>query len=212
MRELVLHQGEVHRWANAFVADARTAPFDSAEVLGPLPGDHDLADWFRDGYHQLVDTLANADPGVECWSFLAAPSPLAFWARRQCHETGIHRADAQSASGEMSPFPSSVAADGIDELVSGFVTRKSGRLRSDTPVRLGVHASDTDDRWMLHITQDPVVTERISAAIEADCVLTGHASDLHLFLWNRVAADQVEALGDTALLDLWRDTTAIRWS
>lgn len=35
---------------------------------------------------------------VDCWTFLDAPSPLAFWARRQAHETAIHRADAQLAA------------------------------------------------------------------------------------------------------------------
>ena len=34
---------------------------------------------------------------MRCFAFLPAPSPLAFWARRQAHETGIHRADVESA-------------------------------------------------------------------------------------------------------------------
>jgi len=40
--------------------------------------------------------LASAPPDLDCLTFLAAPSPLAMWARRQAHETAIHRVDAES--------------------------------------------------------------------------------------------------------------------
>lgn len=212
MRDLLLHQGEVHRWANAHVAGALTAPADSTAARGPLPSDDRTIEWFREGYRTLADTLTNTDTNVECWSFLPAPSPLAFWARRQCHETGIHRADAQSALGEMTSFPPAVAADGIDELLAGFVVRRSGALRSDPPARLGVHSVDTDERWLLHITQEPVVTERDGTMDDADCVITAPASDLHLFLWNRVDRSHVETSGNDSVLDLWHDLVAIRWT
>ncbi len=211
MRDLVLHQGEVHRWARTHVAEARTEPVgDDTEWLGPLPDDGALAAWFREGHAMLVDALETADPDVQCWSFLAAPSPLAFWARRQCHETGIHRADAQSASGAITPFPAAVAADGIDELLTGFVTRPKSRLRSETPTSLRVQADDTGDEWLVRV-HDTVVTER-NAGASADCTIRGAASDLHLFLWNRGIADPLAVDGDTSVLDLWRTSVTIRWS
>ena len=58
----------------------------------------------------VEDTLRTADPAVRCWTFLPAPSPLAFWARRQAHETAIHRADAQLAAGPVTPFAADFAA------------------------------------------------------------------------------------------------------
>jgi hypothetical protein len=58
-----------------------------------------------------------------------APPPRRFWARRQAHETTIHSVDAIAARSQRWPTASDVAidpllaADGIDELLMGFITR-----------------------------------------------------------------------------------------
>jgi uncharacterized protein (TIGR03083 family) len=209
MRDLVLHLGQVHRWATAVVAHPAPAPADAAEAMGPVPDDGGLVQWFRSGHRALCDTIEHADPTAAYWTFMDAPSPLAFWARRQCHETGMHRADAESASGPISAFAPDVAADGIDELLVGFITRSGGRLKSDTPRALSVRATDTGDDWLVRISNDDVVTERAAGA--ADCTVTGRASDLHLLLWNRAGADPLTIDGDRSLLDLWRDSVTVRW-
>lgn len=148
LRDLIRHVGSVHRWATGFVAEQRTDWVGLAEPdmlrAGPA-ADRLLAAWFREGHQRLVATLRNADPQVSCWTFLAAPSPLAFWARRQAHETAIHRADAELAAGagpaDVAPFPPGLAIDGIDELIMGFARRASKRrLRADPPCWLAVHA------------------------------------------------------------------------
>lgn len=209
MRDLVLHIGQVHRWATAVVTHPAPQPADATEAMGPTPDDAALVDWFRDGHHALVDALDSAEPGVAAWTFMAAPSPLAFWARRQCHETGMHRADAESASHNISAFAPDVAADGIDELLRSFITRPGGRLKSDTPRSLLVRAIDTGDEWLVRISQDDVVTERTGG--EADCAVSGHASDVHLLLWNRVGTDALTVDGDRSVLDLWRGSVTVRW-
>ncbi|MEY2422488.1 MAG: hypothetical protein QOI95_2555 [Acidimicrobiaceae bacterium] len=208
MRDLVLHQGQVHRWAAANVARPSDEPADAAEATGPAPDDPDLVAWFRDGHQTLIDAIESADPDVACWTFMAAPSPLVFWARRQCHETGMHRADAESASGPISAFAPGVAADGIDELLRSFITRPGGRLKSEVPRTLLVRATDTSDEWLVRIS-DRVETERTGG--DADCAMSGLASDLHLFLWNRATSDALAVDGDRSLLDLWRDSVTIRW-
>jgi len=38
-----------------------------------------LEEWFAEGHFALVATLTEAAPDLECWTFLLAPSPLAFW-------------------------------------------------------------------------------------------------------------------------------------
>ena len=53
----------------------------------------------RQGCADLVAALAAAPDDLECWTFLPAPSPRAMWARRQAHETAIHRVDAELAAG-----------------------------------------------------------------------------------------------------------------
>ena len=105
-------------------------------------------------------------------------------------------------------FAPAVAADGIDELLTGFITRRGGRLRSDTLRQLLVRASDTNDEWLVRIA-DTVETERSGG--DADCTVSGRASDLHLFLWNRGGADPLTVDGDRSLLDLWAKSVTIRW-
>lgn len=90
---IVRHVGLVHRWAATAVRtgsrDAAVYPADDGAGLAAA----DLVGWFRDGHTALVDTLSTADPAVRTFELLPAPSSLAFWARRQTHENGIHRAD-----------------------------------------------------------------------------------------------------------------------
>ncbi len=130
-RDLMRHQGGIHRWATSFVAEARTEPrSEGLEVVaGGWPGDEELADWFEAGYKTLVSALEAAPPDLQCWTFLTAPSPLAFWSRRQAHETAIHRVDAELTAGRTADHLSSVtpdfAADGVDELLTGFWPRRS---------------------------------------------------------------------------------------
>jgi hypothetical protein len=84
VRDLVRHQGGVHRWASGIVGTPRTEPWDADldEIVGSWPGDADLIAWFDEGAENLAWTLAGADPGLVCWTFLTAPSPLAMWSRR----------------------------------------------------------------------------------------------------------------------------------
>ena len=152
LRDLVHHVGGIHRWATTTIRDARTERYDTTlrEVVGEWPDDADLVDWFRSGHAALVQTLRDADPELECWSFFAAPTPLAFWARRQTHETAIHRADAQSAGGAITPYALELAADGIDEILFGFAARRGAYPASDPP-RVRLRATDADREWLAQL-------------------------------------------------------------
>ncbi|GGW36832.1 hypothetical protein GCM10010381_21870 [Streptomyces xantholiticus] len=97
VRHLLRHTGMVHRWATGFVAEGHTE-YRAGAGAPDLDGD-ELLEWFQEGHGLLVGALSEAPPDLSCWSFLPAPSPLHFWARRQAHETAVHRADAQSAAG-----------------------------------------------------------------------------------------------------------------
>jgi uncharacterized protein (TIGR03083 family) len=212
VRDLLRHAGGVHRWAAAHVAGARPRPLPAEEVtpLFAAPDDDKLVAWYRDGHADLVATLAAADPATACWAFLPAPSPLAFWTRRQAHETAVHRADAESATGPVSAVPAGFARDGIDELLFGFLSRPRGRLVADPPRSLAVQATDVDAAWTVHIEPD---RRRVVAAREpADLTVTGPASDLYLLLWNRRDASGLAVDGDPAVLDLWRAAARVTWN
>ena len=124
---------------------------------------------------------------------MPAPSPLAFWARRQAHETAIHHADAQSAGAAVPVYAPGFAADGIDELIMGF-----GRRRKYQPAagvdggRLHVAAADTGDVWLIDAREGRMQPRRKDAeddaADGAACTVRGPASGVYLYLWNRADA------------------------
>ncbi|MEU5403964.1 maleylpyruvate isomerase family mycothiol-dependent enzyme [Streptomyces sp. NPDC005963] len=207
VRDVLRHTGAVHRWATAFLMERHTA-FRPLVQEQALDGD-DLLVWFLEGHEALVDALVTADQEVECWAFLPAPSPLAFWARRQAHETAIHRVDAESAlGGAPGPVAAEFAADGVDELLTGFHARARSRVRSDAPLRLRARTTDTDDVWTMQISTDVPSTVR-NAQGPADCELIGTAQQLYLALWNRLPLSTLTLKGDPEVALLWRRTSAV---
>jgi uncharacterized protein (TIGR03083 family) len=206
VRDLVTHVGGVHRWATSIVRDRLDhdpAPRD--EDLA-TPGSRDPVEWFRDGHAELLATLRKADPDLQCYAFLPAPSPLAFWARRQAHETAIHRADAESALGEITPFAPAFAADGIDEMINGFARRRRSFRYVDSPRFLALSPGDAEG-WTITLAPDGVRSTPGVAPTEA--MISGSASDLYLWLWNRPAT--VVVAGDQDAAALWGNLR-VRWS
>ncbi|MEU7551857.1 maleylpyruvate isomerase family mycothiol-dependent enzyme [Streptomyces sp. NPDC044571] len=207
--DLLRHTGAVHRWAAGFVRDAAVepAPFPEApELVGA-----ELLAWFREGHRALVRTLTDAPADVQCWTFLptAAPSPLAFWARRQAHETAVHRMDAEAALGAAyGPVTAEFAEDGVDELLVGFHARPRSRVRTEEPRVLRIRAADTGAVWTVHLSQEPPRTV-LGDAGPADCEVTGEASWLYAALWNRLPLSGPEVTGDLALARLWTETAGI---
>lgn len=210
VRDLLRHTGTVHRWATAFVDEGHTS-FHPDAGEPDLDGD-ELLEWFREGHGLLVAALSEAPADMECWTFLPAPSPLAFWARRQAHETSIHRADAESAlAGKPGTVPAAFAADGIDELLCAFHARPKSRVRTKEMRILRVRAIDTDDVWTVRLSTEPAQTERTEEG-PADCELSGTAEQLYLALWNRLPLTAATVTGDAELAQLWREQSAITWS
>jgi uncharacterized protein (TIGR03083 family) len=208
VRDVLRHTGGVHHWARSFVVGDPAADPDPPEEALRQPEGDPVA-WYRDRNAELVAALRAAPPDLATWSFLAAPSPLAFWARRQAHEAAVHRADADAAAGGPDPaaYPLAFAVDGVDELLLAFLSRP-GRLRSDTAYTLAVVAEDADVRWLVEVGAEGASARRGSGA--AACTLRGPAARLYLFLWNRVPDIAVE--GDAALAARWREQARVTWS
>jgi uncharacterized protein (TIGR03083 family) len=209
VRDLVGHTGGVHRWALEFVKGRTEPPSDSN--LATPPGDEDLLAWFRDGHAELADALDRASPDLECWTFFPAPTPLAFWARRQAHETAVHRIDAESAAGTPSTFDATFAVDGIDELLLGFFARPKGRLVTDPPRTLGVRVTDGPPGAEWQITIGPTGRTVNRGVSHGDCVISGPADAVYRVLWNRAEPDVVEVTGSAKVLDLWRAKAHVTW-
>jgi uncharacterized protein (TIGR03083 family) len=213
LRDLIRHLGGVHRWAGAHVRDRLTSFLrvdDFEALVGPWPADSELVAWYRSELDLLIHSLRSAPVDIECAVFLKSTSPLAHWARRQAHETAIHRADVESILDRRTSVDTDFALDGIDELVDCFVPRPFMRLRSEVPLTLGIAPDDGDRFWALSISEEPVqVTKVISAC---DCVVAGRASDIYFALWNRSGDHGIRISGDGAVRDLFRSKITIKWA
>ncbi|MGW1377398.1 maleylpyruvate isomerase family mycothiol-dependent enzyme [Streptomyces sp. NPDC002446] len=219
MRDLVVHVGRVHRWATEIVTQG--VQQYGRPAAAPDLADGELVDWLREGHHQLVLALHTAPQDLSAWTFWPAPSPLEFWARRQAHETSVHRVDAQQAIGaSLTPLPAAFAADGIDELLTGIHSLDRSRLRTDLPRTLRLRATDTPGAdWTVRLSAAPPHTVRTATAgagadgpepaQPADCTIEGPAEELYLALWNRLSWDTLTITGDKALPELWRECGGI---
>ncbi|MEU4201385.1 maleylpyruvate isomerase family mycothiol-dependent enzyme [Streptomyces sp. NPDC039022] len=223
VRDLLSHTGRVHRWATDFVTQGLQQPARFPEA--PALPDDQLADWLRDGCRTLVRALRSAPADLSCWTFLPAPSPLAFWTRRQAHETAVHRADAEAALGAgITPSAPAFAVDGIDELLVGIQAREHSTMRTEAPKTLLIRASGAvgtpGAAWTVRLSDAPPRAERIpgaaapgdaalSGAAAADCVIEGSAPDLYLALWNRRSLEGITVTGDAGLARLWQERSGI---
>lgn len=201
VRDLVAHVGEVHRWATAIVDGALAKP----NVAPPaVPDDAELLDWFRVGHAALVEALQAAPADLACFAFLPAPSPLAFWARRQALELAIHRSDAEAAARSRTPIDDALALDGMDELLNGF----GARQKSFAPavIRLSPHGAAP---WFVTLGDQGLTASREDLGTPADVTVTGGAGEVYRWMWNRPADVTVD--GDPALVEEWQKIR-VRWS
>jgi uncharacterized protein (TIGR03083 family) len=208
VRSLVTHIGGVHRWAADIVTTcSKTADTPAGKAVGSGPGDDELLEWFENGHAALVETLRSAPSDLECFTFLPADSPLHFWARRQAHETAIHRVDAEGAAGEVTPFEAAFAQDGIAEILNGFAHRKSNAV--ETAGTVGLDAADGPS-WLITLGGERIEAIESEDLVATDVTVRGLSSDLYLWLWNRPSDAVVD--GDEAVAALWARTVRVRWT
>lgn len=188
VRDVAAHLGGVHRWATRIVT--------TRSMKGPgftkskLTGD-DLCDWFDAGVEELLATIRSTDGADACPNFNPGSSKtVAWWSRRQMHETTVHRWDVERALGVTTPVGRAVAADGIDEYLDVFVRTRGKQtltgslaLITDRPVRA----------WTLTPADQPGrldVAEGSSA--EAEAQLTGPPQAVLLTVWGRLSIAEAD--------------------
>ena len=172
------------------------------------PDDDDLVEYYLATNQNRVRELVPAPSDLATWTFPPAPSPRQMWARRQAHETSIHRADAESATPSMGGFDPAFASDGIDEVLTAMAPR-TDELPLESPVTMAVQPTDVGQRWLVTLGPDGIDTIRRDSA--GDLTLTGSTSDLYLAVWNRGDDTAIELTGDRSVLDTWRNRHRSRW-
>lgn len=208
-KQLATHVGRAQRWAATIIERRLPEPIEFRAVPdGKLPADPaERPGWLTAGAGQLIDAVRDgADELV--WTGLGL-RPASFWARRMAHETTVHLADAQLATGQDVSRDPEVAADGIDELL-GFLALDAPSLRGDGQT-LHFHATDDglDGRgeWLVRRTPDGVTVEAGHA--KTDAAVRGSAARLLFLLTRRLPVTDpgVEVFGDAALLAHWLGNT-----
>ncbi|WP_229904644.1 maleylpyruvate isomerase family mycothiol-dependent enzyme [Lentzea cavernae] len=199
--KLVRHMAEVHTWAGQAVV---TEPSSGRPEWPKAPRDWDEAiSWWDKGLARLVERLREVPADRPAWTF-HDEQVAGFWARRQAHETSIHRLDAELAAGAELPslvFDSEFAADGIDEMLTIMMPRQLvlGRVVEATGHVL-VHAADAGQAWEVWLApgEPLVVTGVLDSAVNADATLAGTADAVYRALWGRPGHAIVS--GDESLL------------
>ncbi len=199
--DLLGHLGRIHRWVAQGIIDRSTRRDEHWSQAEPPPPD-ERVDWFAAGVPMLADALAGAGPGVELWSW-TPDKTSGFWARRQAHETAVHRYDGQLAVGATEPIERMLAVDGIAELFDLIpYWQWADRVRG-TGETIHFHCADADGEWLARLGADGLVITGEHA--KGDVAARGLASDLMLFLYGRVGIDALDVFGDASLLAHWRE-------
>lgn len=212
LRELAIHVGRAHRWAAQIVTtrSAEFIPFRSVPD-GKFPdGPADREAWLLAGARWVAAAVREAGSD-QVWTFTGL-QPAGFWARRMAHETAMHRADAQLATGGRPAFGAAMAADAIDEslvYMSSLAAPGQDPRTAALPAgkSLHVHATDPEldggGEWTVRHEPSGVTVERAHG--KGDAALRGPAADLLLVLTRRMPPGDasVEVHGDAAILGSW---------
>lgn len=214
--DLAVHLGNVHAWAATIVETGKPAPEQNDEPASNRA--RTVSKWYVGKAEDLYEVLRRCPPDDPCWNFAFGSGTVAFWPRRQLHETTIHQVDLDIVAGREPELAANVSADGVDEVLTVFLHRMHQRgypARLTRP--LAITATDTRDTWLVspparHAAGAVVPTQSTGESPppaitrarlggdegEAEDRLEAPAGVLHRLLWKRVPADhpQVHVDGD----------------
>lgn len=204
--QLGIHMAEVQQWSANVL---RTGTPDRPDWTAPDPNQAAAA--LAESTPVLLAELDASDPAEECWNWGPGPQLKSFWFRRQALEVVCHRWDAESAISDNPPaLDPQLAADAIDELLHVMLPRVAGRDEVDLStiggdVHVHVSGADADSgapgEWTVEVADGML---RVTAEHRKSAVaIRGEASNLALFLYNRVGADSVEMFGDDEVWSSW---------
>ncbi|MFH8369367.1 maleylpyruvate isomerase family mycothiol-dependent enzyme [Streptomyces sp. NPDC018031] len=229
--DLIGHLGGVHRFVAHVIRERMTTPPDTVANLvartpsqdldltflglpadtegwpspelaphrGPVPAG--LIDWFRDGAAALEALFRSRPPDETVWTW-SREQTVGFWLRVQAIEAAVHRWDAEAATGTPRPIDTGLAADAVTHTFE--VMAPARRAWTQAPPgsgeRFRFRRTDGPDVWTVRFDGDEVRSDDSTGPCAVE--LAGTASDLMLFLWNRIPADRCASLrGDRAALD-----------
>ncbi|MEW9532392.1 maleylpyruvate isomerase family mycothiol-dependent enzyme [Microbispora sp. NPDC049125] len=215
--DLVKHLGGGDRFWAAIVgagpADAPPAEAAAARAALELPREREaLLAWLAASTQVLLSALREAGPESGSWTWWPAsqsPQTSGGIARHRAQETAVHTYDAQLTGGAPRPLPVEVALDGVEEFLFTVCATRSAWPHK--PTAFDFHAAEGRS-WRLTADGDGARSTRIPAPTAATgedsdaagVSVHGTASELVLYLYDRIPAESLHVDGDTGLLDLLR--------
>jgi uncharacterized protein (TIGR03083 family) len=217
LTDLVLHLGYVHRSVARTIAERlRQQPeWGDLSWLGLEPGQlgwlrpgrapagaplpANLPDWFAAGASALEGEFRSAAPGQPVWTW-SAEQTVGFWQRMQSIEAAVHRWDAEKALGRAQPVDAELAANAVVQTftVMAPMRRTYGQAPPGEGERFRFIRTDGTGDWAVEFRGEDVTL--VDPSGPTDLTLAGTASDLMLYLWQRLPPESLDLRGDTSLL------------
>jgi uncharacterized protein (TIGR03083 family) len=179
----------------------RAADPESAPRVERPTGDFDaLLKGFDDRLGTLLELLATTDPATPVWHFSpTAPRTAAFWSRRMAHEVTVHRIDAQAAAGIASVVDPAFAADGVDEVLTRLIQRRTDAWAvAEFSGTVLYHAADAGRAWVVRLVPGQLPQTAPESMTEPDASVVGLADAVYRAAWGRPSRAVVS--GDTNLV------------
>jgi uncharacterized protein (TIGR03083 family) len=200
VRRLIQHLGRVFDMVIRVIqtADPQSPP------MRVQPPSGDAFAIFDSQLATMLDLLGKTDPATPVWHFTpTAPKTAAFWSRRMAHEVTMHRIDAHAAAGTDSAVDPDFAADGIDEVLTRLIQRRTDSWSVATSAGTVLyHAADAGRAWTVRLVPGQLPQTAAEAGTEPDASVIGLADAVYRTAWGRPSRAVVS--GDTALVDLTR--------
>ncbi|OKJ13671.1 maleylpyruvate isomerase family mycothiol-dependent enzyme [Kitasatospora sp. CB01950] len=215
--DLVKHLGGGDRFWAAVVgagpADGPPAEAVAARAALEVPQERAaLLAWLAASTELLLSALREAGPEAGCWTWWpVSQSPVTAGgvARHRVQETAMHTYDVQVSAGAPQALPLDVALDGVEEFL--FTVCATPAAWPHKPTAFDFHATEGRS-WRLTVDGDGARTTRIPAptatpgedADAAGASVHGTASELVIYMYDRIPANSLRVDGDAGLLDLLR--------
>jgi uncharacterized protein (TIGR03083 family) len=198
MRDLVSHVAEVYEHKIACTTLGRAPDPWPPE----WPSDRDPVEWLGDAHGRLLEMFERSEPGTPSATWWPPDQTVGFWARRMAHETAVHRADAELATGPPTPIDPDLAVDGVDEILRVMLAGDWSDEPDDAATGQLVAIATSDRTWRVGLERESVTIAEGGGA--RDATLEGDPSDVVLWLWGRSPDERVTRTGDDQALRLLR--------
>lgn len=130
---------------------------------------------------------------------------VGFWQRMQAIEAAVHRWDAENAVGAAGPLDAALAVDAIGQTLEivAPLRRSMAQAPPGQGERFAFRRTDGPERWAVRFDGEAVRLGEDDGQDDGGpgIQVSGTASDLMLFLWQRPVTGRLGVRGESSLLE-----------